>query len=800
MQKIFSRSLLGAMLILSLLVFAGNGHAENIDSTNKYAWSENTGWHNYNSTTSGVHVYSDHLEGYAWAENIGWVKMSAYTGGNPHTCANTSGTDWGVNNDGSGNLSGYAWSENTGWINFDSNHSQVIIDPATGDFSGYAWGENIGWISFSDTSPVAYKVKTSWTAPQTGASWTDSFSGSIPPDQNWAYVDTGDSSTYTVTNNRLELHTEGGPSMSKSINAYVDAVDATDAIISARVQQITAGDKYWAYVGLRGDAISKNIYSFGINDSGNASIGKGVNGTAIILISKDLSSIVTTPHDCMLKFAAIGHKLFGKAWNYGDSEPCEWQLETSDTDYGSGDSGVGLLASLAPTVQAAFDDIVVTTDLSNFYQAGACDGAQIAAGGSATVTSGGSSVTVNSSSGQTHVISVSEDSDTPVNPGRGLFAGNLINKHVEVSCSLDDGDFTAVVKLHYTDGEISGITEIDLRLYYYDTSSSSWRLAVEGNTTGGTSFKGDSASTSTLGDYGVDTANNIVWAVVDHFTSFGAGGTGTGGWVLQNTLLAANTYLMLQGDSSKAASTVAMANGDVDVWVSGAPATVLTTFTNPFGGQLQFNAVTTAGNYNLVLGSWTSGGGFVASGISGTVALGVGTTTYDMDALGTFGAGSFNVAAGSYLAMRITNSTGAAQTLLTGGLRSWLNGTNSSSAFPTLITLTSFTAEIVDTGVLLKWHTESEVENAGFNIWRGTEKDGAYTKITDTMIPATGSETVAADYEYTDDTAQDGVRYYYRLEDIDTSGASTMNGPVTLPGGGGDNNNNTCFIDTLLNR
>ncbi len=80
------------LFILSPILIADT----NIDSNNKYTWSNNTGWIDFNPTNGGVTVFPDHLEGYAWSDNIGWLKLS--------------GENWGVINDGKGNLSGYAWS------------------------------------------------------------------------------------------------------------------------------------------------------------------------------------------------------------------------------------------------------------------------------------------------------------------------------------------------------------------------------------------------------------------------------------------------------------------------------------------------------------------------------------------------------------------------------------------------------------------------------------------------------------------------------------------------------------------
>lgn len=160
MQSLFFRRIFIAVFLVALLTFSSSGYAENIDPVDKFAWSEIAGWLNFDTSHSGVHVYSDHLEGFAWAENIGWIKLGAYTGGSPHTYANTTSTDWGVNNDGAGNLSGYAWSEVAGWINFTG----VTVNPSTGVFSGYAWGENIGFIHLAASGPPAYGVRASLAA------------------------------------------------------------------------------------------------------------------------------------------------------------------------------------------------------------------------------------------------------------------------------------------------------------------------------------------------------------------------------------------------------------------------------------------------------------------------------------------------------------------------------------------------------------------------------------------------------------------------------------------------------------
>jgi hypothetical protein len=147
-----------AGIVLGLLGLSIVATGSSIDPVDKYAWSTNAGWINFDPIyAGGVTVYSDHLEGYAWAENIGWIRLGSHTGGGAHTYGNTSATDYGVNRDGSGALSGYAWSKNVGWIDFQPMYGGVTIDPDTGSFDGYAWAENVGWIHFKNASP-AYGV------------------------------------------------------------------------------------------------------------------------------------------------------------------------------------------------------------------------------------------------------------------------------------------------------------------------------------------------------------------------------------------------------------------------------------------------------------------------------------------------------------------------------------------------------------------------------------------------------------------------------------------------------------------
>ena len=84
---------------------------------------------------------------------------------------------------------------------------------------------------------------------------------------------------------------------------------------------------------------------------------------------------------------------------------------------------------------------------------------------------------------------------------------------------------------------------------------------------------------------------------------------------------------------------------------------------------------------------------------------------------------------------------------------------------------------------MLEWSTESEIDNAGFNLYRSESENGEYIKINTSLIPAQGSSTQGASYEFIDKDVQNRKTYYYKLEDIDLNGKSTMHGPVNATPG-----------------
>jgi hypothetical protein len=107
-------------------------------------------------------------------------------------------------------------------------------------------------------------------------------------------------------------------------------------------------------------------------------------------------------------------------------------------------------------------------------------------------------------------------------------------------------------------------------------------------------------------------------------------------------------------------------------------------------------------------------------------------------------------------------------------LQACQNPTTTTTAQATNIELSVLDATPSNGQVILKWKTETETGNAGYNVWRADN----FVKINNAVIPALGSSVDGADYNFVDQWVLNGKRYFYLLEDIDNNGISTFHGPV----------------------
>ena len=98
------------------------------------------------------------------------------------------------------------------------------------------------------------------------------------------------------------------------------------------------------------------------------------------------------------------------------------------------------------------------------------------------------------------------------------------------------------------------------------------------------------------------------------------------------------------------------------------------------------------------------------------------------------------------------------------------------------VTLSHFSAEHTDAGIILKWTTESEVDNAGFYIYRSETKDGEFKVVNTELIQGAGTTGERNEYTWTDTTAKPNTVYYYRIEDVSHAGVREQLATVRLRG------------------
>ncbi len=89
-----------------------------------------------------------------------------------------------------------------------------------------------------------------------------------------------------------------------------------------------------------------------------------------------------------------------------------------------------------------------------------------------------------------------------------------------------------------------------------------------------------------------------------------------------------------------------------------------------------------------------------------------------------------------------------------------------------------------DNQAVLKWVTESEVNNLGFEIWRSQYPNSDYVKIADyqTVDQLKGhiSSNQRHEYRYVDKLVANGLTYWYKLVDVDLNGHRTEHGPLSV--------------------
>ncbi|MDC8013857.1 hypothetical protein [Tahibacter soli] len=77
-----------------------------------------------------------------------------------------------------------------------------------------------------------------------------------------------------------------------------------------------------------------------------------------------------------------------------------------------------------------------------------------------------------------------------------------------------------------------------------------------------------------------------------------------------------------------------------------------------------------------------------------------------------------------------------------------------------------------------RWTTASEVENFGYDVFRGDAEEGPFTKLTASPLAGAGTTDETKKYEFRDDTIDPCKDYWYYVESISTTGVREKFTPV----------------------
>jgi hypothetical protein len=78
----------------------------------------------------------------------------------------------------------------------------------------------------------------------------------------------------------------------------------------------------------------------------------------------------------------------------------------------------------------------------------------------------------------------------------------------------------------------------------------------------------------------------------------------------------------------------------------------------------------------------------------------------------------------------------------------------------------------------IKWSTASEVENFGYDVFRGDKEEGPFTRLNAKTIAGAGTVDEPRAYQYVDATIEVGRAYWYYVESISLAGVREKFTPV----------------------
>ena len=194
--------------------------------------------------------------------------------------------------------------------------------------------------------------------------------------------------------------------------------------------------------------------------------------------------------------------------------------------------------------------------------------------------------------------------------------------------------------------------------------------------------------------------------------------------------------------------------------------------------QMNVSATNSTGNA-AVMACWIDfnrDGDFTDSGEKSanvTVPAGSGTASYPVSLTG-FAAPTEGV---TYIRCRIAFSAGDIANPTGGAASGEVEDFQVTVQAPLAVVLADFNAATQTDHILVTWETVSELDNAGFNLYRSATDAAPEQLLANVASQAPGSAQ-GAFYSYQDFAVEAGQGYFYWLETVDLSGVTALNGPV----------------------
>ena len=98
---------------------------------------------------------------------------------------------------------------------------------------------------------------------------------------------------------------------------------------------------------------------------------------------------------------------------------------------------------------------------------------------------------------------------------------------------------------------------------------------------------------------------------------------------------------------------------------------------------------------------------------------------------------------------------------------------------PLPVMLSHFNVKVLLNSNIIRWETESEINNVGFNLYRAVARENQlveklnFKKINLEIIPGAGTTSVHHYYSFSDKNVEFEMHYWYLLEDVDYNGVET---------------------------